>query len=72
MLKRHLSNVIYRRMIRDLHTQLPINPSWPPDRARAPRSQGMARGPSAASRAAASLTAIGGRAPPFPPRRNLT
>jgi transposase len=41
VLKRHLSNVIYRCMIRDLHAQLPDqSPSWPPNCARTPHSQG--------------------------------
>ena len=41
VLKRHLSDVIYRRMIRDLARPAhPISPSSPHDRARSPRSQG--------------------------------
>ena len=44
ILKRHLSDVIYRRMIRDLARPATRSiPSSLPDRARAPRSQGLAR-----------------------------
>ena len=66
VLKRHLSNVIYRRMIRDLHAAAPrsIPPGRLTVRGRRAVKDGPS-GPSAASRAAASLTATGGRAPPF-------
>ena len=71
VLKRHLSNVVYRRMIRDLHAQLPINPSWPPDRGRAPRSQGW---PVRAERSEPRSRILDGHRRPrgsLPPRRNL-
>jgi hypothetical protein len=65
VLKRHLSDVVYRRMIHDLAD----HPAQPPPScitARgAPQSRKGPTGPSAASRAAASLTAIGGRVPPI-------
>ena len=42
ILKRHLSDVVYRRMIRDLAAH-PAQPSSLPNPARSPRSQGLAR-----------------------------
>lgn len=66
VLKRHLSNVVYRRMIRDLHAQLPEQPLLAARPVRGHRAvKDGPSGPSAASRAAASLTAIGGHARPF-------
>jgi hypothetical protein len=56
ILKRHLSDVIYRRMTRDLERHPAHVPSWPPDRARARRSHRRGPpGPSAASGEAAPL-----------------
>ena len=65
ILKRHLSDVIYRRMIRDLRTHSPPSPSSLHDRARPPRSQGW---PDRAERSephSGILDGDRGRAPPF-------
>ena len=77
ILKRHLSDVIYRRMIRDLaplsRPLTPPSPSSLHNPARAPRSQGWPnRARASASRAAASLD--GDRRPraTLPTRRGLT
>jgi len=57
VLKRHLSDVVYRRMIRDLAAA--SHPAQPPPRCLTPRGHRAVKcgppGPSAASRAAASL-----------------
>jgi len=64
ILKRHLSDVIHRRMIRDL-ASLPAHPLPSCGTARGHRAvKGGPTGPSKASRVAASLDGVGGRAPP--------
>ena len=62
ILKRHLSDVVYRRMIRDLAA----DPTQPLLAAEPRAVKDGPTGPSQASRITASLTAIGGRAPPSP------
>ena len=52
ILKRHLSDVVHRRMVRDLASH-PAQPLLTDHPARPPRSQGWPDGPSQASRLAA-------------------
>ena len=81
ILKRHLSDVVYRRMIRDLKTQhtaaepggdrspgqVPCPPDQPNQRSEAELSTGSPTAPSAASRNAVPLTARRSEATPAPP-----
>ncbi|MBV8733675.1 MAG: transposase [Solirubrobacterales bacterium] len=73
ILKRHLSDVVYRRMIRDLEAQLtrPAPPGRVTVRGRRAVKSGPT-GPSAASCNAAPLTAIAGHAPPSRQEGTLT